>query len=373
MIRDLEIFFADGNKLSYVPVDFGTLKRLRQIDLSSNKFSIFPLPICNLKTVESLKLSKNEIESIPAEIANLDRLSSLHLNNNKIHTFAPELCSLIQLHILDFSNNYVEDIPDAISQMENLTDLDLSHNRFLEFPKTVVGIPRLERLKFDQAEGHPVPGLPDEIEFSNVSYLIVSNNTLRTLPSTMSGMKNIISIIADHNEIGELPDSFCRLRRLQVLHLNDNKLSSLPENFDHLRNLKDLRLHNNPLRTPPMDVCVSGVVQPIGRFIRRALEREDILMAKMFDVIKTSLTKQELRYLLKKFRFPDEKISELDQTYHGKDKLPERIYHAMVFWREFKGPLATIDELLRVFHLIGYDALCQKLKAMKIYAQRPRF
>lgn len=99
----------------------------------------------------------------------------------------------------------------------------------------------------------------------------------------------------------------------------------------------------------------------------------DILMAKMFDVIKTSLTKQELRYLLKKFRFPDEKISELDQTYHGKDKLPERIYHAMVFWREFKGPLATIDELLRVFHLIGYDALCQKLKAMKIYAQRPRF
>ena len=37
---------------------------------------------------------------------------------------------------------------------------------------------------------------------------------------------------------------------------------------------KELRLHNNPLSTPPMDVCVSGVILPIGRFIRRALERE---------------------------------------------------------------------------------------------------
>ena len=37
---------------------------------------------------------------------------------------------------------------------------------------------------------------------------------------------------------------------------------------------EELRLHNNPLRTPPMDVCVSGVIQSIGRFIRRALERE---------------------------------------------------------------------------------------------------
>lgn len=96
-------------------------------------------------------------------------------------------------------------------------------------------------------------------------------------------------------------------------------------------------------------------------------------MTNMFDIIKTSLTKQELRYLLKKFRFPDEKIAELEQTYHGKDKLQDRTYHAMLFWREFKGPLATIDELLRVFHLIGYEPLCQKLKAMKIYAQRPRF
>ena len=41
---------------------------------------------------------------------------------------------------------------------------------------------------------------------------------------------------------------------------------------------EELRLHNNPLRTPPMGVCVSGVIQSIGRFIRKAHEREGNLL-----------------------------------------------------------------------------------------------
>jgi len=93
----------------------------------------------------------------------------------------------------------------------------------------------------------------------------------------------------------------------------------------------------------------------------------------MFDTVKISLDKNELRYLMKKFRFPDEKIADIEQTYIGKDKLQERIYNAMLFWKEFKGPLATVDELLRVFHIIGYEQLSLKLKAMKLYAQRLRF
>ena len=75
---------------------------------------------------------------------------------------------------------------------------------------------------------------------------------------------------------------------------------------------------------------------------------------------------------MKKFRFPEEKMAELEQTYYGKDKLQDRVYHAMLFWKEFKGPLANIEELIRVFHVIGYDDLCLKLRAMKIYAQRLR-
>jgi Leucine-rich repeat (LRR) protein len=154
---------------------------------------------------------------------------------------------------------------------------------FLEFPKPVISIPNLDRLKFEQSEGHKVHTLPSEIEFSSVRHLILSNNTLRTLPNTISTMRNLTALIADHNEIQDLPPSICEMEGLKVLHLNDNQLASLPENFDKLTHLKELRLHGNPLRTPPMDVCVSGVVQPIGRFIRRALEREGMNL--LYDFI----------------------------------------------------------------------------------------
>ena len=61
----------------------------------------------------------------------------------------------------------------------------------------------------------------------------------------------------------------------------------------------------------------------------------DMMLLKMFDVIKVSLNKNELRYVMKKFKFPDDKMAELEQTYHGKDKLQDRIYNAMLYRKEF--------------------------------------
>ena len=88
--------------------------------------------------------------------------------------------------------------------------------------------------------------------------------------------------------------------------------------------------------------------------------------------MKFALNKNELRYLMKKFRFPDEKMMELEQTYHGKEQLPQRVYAAMLFWKEFKGPQATIDELIRILHLVGYQQLSMELRNIKIMAQRLR-
>lgn len=94
---------------------------------------------------------------------------------------------------------------------------------------------------------------------------------------------------------------------------------------------------------------------------------------KMLDTIKGLLNKNELRYLMKKFKLPEEKVTEIEQTYTGKDKLQDRVYHSLLYWKEYKGPLATIDELIRVFHIIGYTQICEKLKTMKIYSQRLMF
>lgn len=95
----------------------------------------------------------------------------------------------------------------------------------------------------------------------------------------------------------------------------------------------------------------------------------ELLLMKMFHLVKTSLNKNELRYLMRKFRFPDDKMLELEQIYHGKEKLQERVYHAMLFWKELKGPLANVEELVRIMHIVGYEKLAQNLRSMKIIAQ----
>lgn len=93
----------------------------------------------------------------------------------------------------------------------------------------------------------------------------------------------------------------------------------------------------------------------------------------MFDAVKVALNKNELRYLMKKFKLPEEKVTEIEQLYFGKDKLQDRVYNSLLYWKEYRGSLATIDELIRVFHIIGYTHTCDKLRTMKVYSQRLRF
>ena len=95
-----------------------------------------------------------------------------------------------------------------------------------------------------------------------------------------------------------------------------------------------------------------------------------MLLMKMLDVVKVSLNKNELRYVMKKFKLPEDKVTEIEQTYFGKDKLQDRVYNSLLFWKEYRGPPATVDELIRIFHIIGYNQLCDKLRTMKIYSQR---
>jgi len=62
----------------------------------------------------------------------------------------------------------------------------------------------------------------------------------------------------------------------QVLHLNDNELVHLPTSVDEMTSLTDLNLDGNPLKKPPQEVCVGGVIQPIGVFLRSDTARQGI-------------------------------------------------------------------------------------------------
>ena len=95
-------------------------------------------------------------------------------------------------------------------------------------------------------------------------------------------------------------------------------------------------------------------------------------MERVFEMMKTNLNKHEFRYLLKKLWVPEDSIRELELTYHGKDKLQERIINGFRLWRQLKGFRANLEELIRILHTVNLEELSQKVKAVKVYAEALR-
>ncbi|KAI3943352.1 hypothetical protein MKW92_053753 [Papaver armeniacum] len=144
----IAIFYSDSvvfnlnlsrNKLSdKIPVEIGTLTRMRNLDLSVNNLSgHIPGEIGDCQGMISLKLNDNKLNGpIPYQVGNLGALqSNVDLGQNELSgEISPQLGNLRNLESLNLSNNKLSgSIPSALQGMLSLTSIDLSNNE-LEGP-----------------------------------------------------------------------------------------------------------------------------------------------------------------------------------------------------------------------------------------------
>ena len=92
----------------------------------------------------------------------------------------------------------------------------------------------------------------------------------------------------------------------------------------------------------------------------------------MFDTVREYLDKYELKHLMRKLRFPANKMQEMEETYKGNANLKDRISQCLLCWKEYNQEWANCDELVRILHIIGEDDLSTTLKEMKIKYQALR-
>ncbi len=85
-IRELETV-----RISYFPRQICSLKRLKELVLSSCDINKIPKEIGNLDSLEYLDLRDNNIEEIPQEIMKLKSLKHLNLKENNIRDLTPEI------------------------------------------------------------------------------------------------------------------------------------------------------------------------------------------------------------------------------------------------------------------------------------------
>ena len=251
-LKDLQTVL--GKEIEYVE-EFKSQSRCYKIEdnhvvglrLRSEKLDSLPDSFRNLKFLRQLDLSGIKLK----EFKNLEGLNNLHelsLINNELQEFPESLLALTELRMLSLGHNQLTELPESLGKLVNLERLELYLNSLSDSGSD--SLANLKNLKVLNLSSNQ--GIPDIFEkLLDLEVLIISNNKLRTFPTSIFSLNNLKKLILNNNHLSSLPTQFGNLVSLQFLDLSDNWLTSLPDTVANLSNLVDLNLKNNMLSRLP--------------------------------------------------------------------------------------------------------------------------
>ncbi|XP_019633884.1 PREDICTED: LOW QUALITY PROTEIN: uncharacterized protein LOC109477245 [Branchiostoma belcheri] len=211
---DTRHLYLDDNSIANIKVkDLANVPQLRVLEIHNNLVTndgIEQGAFNGLRKLEYLYLSGNSLSSVPVDLP--PTLKSLYLDNNYISTIPPT----------------------ALSQTTNLERLYLENNALTDdgiTPGSLAGV-------------------------TNLKYLILSQNRLRSVPSELPKSLEVLSL--EDNRLTKLPPyKFYELQDLERLYLNNNSLTNdgiADEAFEGMISLERLYLSNNSLSAVPYNL-----------------------------------------------------------------------------------------------------------------------
>lgn len=202
------------------------LQNLRDLNLYENELTnLQGIGLLSRSPVEEINLGCNKISSLPIEFGTLSSLKTLWLDDNQLEQFPICLCQLTGLISLRLTGNDMETLPSSISALVALETLAVDNNRLKEFPVGCLRMPNLKHLWLRQ---NKLEDLPDNLEsMRSLETLSVSSNLLEELPSCLATMTQLKKIYANGNKIHTVPIDLCALPGLLELNLANNNLSSI--------------------------------------------------------------------------------------------------------------------------------------------------
>uniref|UniRef100_UPI0037E9419C transforming growth factor beta activator LRRC32 isoform X1 n=2 Tax=Semicossyphus pulcher TaxID=241346 RepID=UPI0037E9419C len=267
---------------------------LQSLDLSENKMPYFPLLPRNnvlqyldvsrnqlqsvnvtgsperrttvLYYLRYLDMSYNQLQSIPQSFFYcMASLEVLNVSNNCISSFSITNEALLQtVKIINLSYNSLQSLTFGENTLPLLEELVLQGNDLTTLDHQIFQrLPSLKHLHLQQNNleictsdrNHQDP--PDCVSFSsitNLEFLYLSDNNLRTLPANTFGNTPLKLLDLSLNPGLDMDkDSLSGLERSLVhLLLRENNISSLNTDLSSLRGLKHIDLSTNQLTTLPM-------------------------------------------------------------------------------------------------------------------------
>ena len=224
---------------------------LREINLNNNNLTgTLPNCICNLSRLELFSADNNHITSLPIDFAKkCTNMITLSFQNNQLKeipsSFAVE-GMWSNLHRLNVSRNQLIAIPANIGCFGRLEVLKCGQNTIAVIPSSIGDLTRLKLLDF---RSNALLSLPIELEHcQELNVLNVSGNGLTRLDGALLealGSAGLRQLYCYKNKIATLPSSIGHIGTLEILSIANNKLTSLPEEIGGLSNLQELYVGGN--------------------------------------------------------------------------------------------------------------------------------
>lgn len=170
----------------------------------------------------------------------------LFAHNNLLKSIPGTVSKLEQLRFLDLHNNQLETLPTNFgATLHRLTELILFKNALKSLPSSIVGMKSVVKLELQQ---NRLTVLPDEIgELCTLQVLNLAHNELSSVPSSLGNLVQLTRLDLSHNHLTSLPASLSALKTLQSLWVDHNDLAEVPDVILKLESLNLLSLRSNAI------------------------------------------------------------------------------------------------------------------------------
>lgn len=278
-------FTKAKEELTALPIEMGTFKHLRELDLSFNDGIVNDsvARVCTmLPSLLKLDLRNTNASDLPAEFGELARLEELSIGGNKLSQSALNTISkLTGLRCLSLFESHIDELPETMTTLQQLQTLDVALNSLcsMQALRVIAGLHALRELTLFK---NGLTGLPEEIgtlqqlqilnlacnnlnksalkvvaKLSALKELKLSRNQLRELPAEIGNLQQLQKINLRNNNLSLAALAvIARISSLQKLNLATNDLKQLPREFEGLSCLQKLNLSSNKVVPQGLDVIL---------------------------------------------------------------------------------------------------------------------
>lgn len=243
-LKNLEYLNLENNEIETIDPTVGSLSNLVTLNLSSNKnLSAIPQTLGNLEKLETLNLyGCKSITEISDNLSKLKQLKTIELSYTQIEKidFVYEMTQLENLKLFDTK---VVELNSKIKQLSKLEVLDIRLTALTSLPSEIGALHKLKEIQFNTFK----KPFPDAL--CNLTKLEVLEGRFegvkKPYPKAFGNLTNLKRLVVTHNTMPSIPSSFSKLEQLVSLIFRDSEMDTIPKAFNNLINILSLDVSGN--------------------------------------------------------------------------------------------------------------------------------